>query len=116
VPKYRMGKLELPEGELSCAVGVQWPPIEMVAYGPPAGDMPLDQAVQMVREQVDSATYAKIRVWQGACGLYLMKESKCGACPYRVLNGARVVPAGGEGPAPPTTRATPVTSKRRRKK
>lgn len=115
MPKYRMGKLQLPEGELSCEAGTQWPPIEMVAYGPPEGEMPMDQAVQMVREQVDTATYARIRVWQGACGLYRMKASKCLSCPYRVLNGDRVVPPGGGGHAPPTTRATIVTAKRRKK-
>jgi len=34
-------------------------------------------------EVIDTAQYARLRTWQDICGLMMMEEAKCLACPHR---------------------------------
>jgi hypothetical protein len=103
--KYRMGKLEIEEQELTCARGDQWPPMEAKVYGPTAEDC---------RPHVSSALYTKIRVWEQACGLFEMSEDKCPECPFVKVNGELAKPFG-TGKKIHTTSATRMANALRKK-
>jgi hypothetical protein len=95
MPKYRMGSLEVGGKVLTCTRGHDWPPLEIVAYGPTAED---------AREKIKPAQYERVKVWERTCGLLKMSEDKCPQCPLVARDGEPALLPGSSGPVPKTYR------------
>ncbi len=78
--KYQMGSLDYEGKTLSCSMGFEWPPIEVVAYGSP----------EDAQEHVTDPAMQRIRVWQKVCGLREVDSAKCPTCKYVQIDGVLV--------------------------
>jgi len=75
--KNQMGLLDREGNTLSCSMGLDWPPIEVVAYG----------SSEEAKEHVTDPDMQRIAVWEKLCGLRKMDISKCLSCKFVLQEG-----------------------------
>ena len=75
--KYRMGEAILEGKRLTCSLGVEWPPVEVSAYG----------SVEEAIEHLEDSEVQRLRVWEKVCGLLRVDPEKCKSCPHKLLDG-----------------------------
>lgn len=75
--KYQMGSCEHGNKTLTCSMGFDWPPIEVVAYG----------SAENAKENVSSASAQRVEVWEKICGLENVSSEKCPTCKFVLLDG-----------------------------
>ncbi len=75
--KDQMGSLPHKDKTLTCSMGFEWPPIEVVAYGSP----------EEAREHISDTEMQRIGVWEKLCGLRKMEPTKCLSCKFVLLEG-----------------------------
>jgi hypothetical protein len=78
--KNQMGATEHGGKTLTCSMGLEWPPIEVVAYGSP----------EEAQEHVTDPAMQRIQVWQKVCGLRGVEGAKCSSCKYVLADGVLV--------------------------
>ena len=74
--KNQMGCVENEGKKITCSMGLEWPPVEVVAYGSP----------EEAQKYVKAPTAQRIEVWQKVCGLLKVEGAKCLSCKYVLLD------------------------------
>lgn len=78
--KNQMGSLEHEGETLTCSMGFDWPPVEVVAYGSP----------EEAKEHISDSEMHRVEVWAKLCGLRKMDYDKCASCKYLLSNGVLI--------------------------
>jgi hypothetical protein len=78
--KDQMGSVVHDGKTLTCSMGFEWPPIEVVAYGSP----------EEAREHITDPAMQRVQVWEKVCGLRSVGVDKCLTCKYVAQDGVLI--------------------------